>query len=411
MTNLDLELNEGIILQSAEVTRYGKGTDKLQEMVLTNKNIICIIEKRTGFFKSERYTYKIPLESIKVANGQAQVMKMNNDSHGLGLQILYTNGDREHFVFLRSPRKEIQRWIDAINNVLLKGDQLPDPASSVDPNSSSGKKHIFENLQDTISGALNFDMQSVVEKAQSKITEIPQQMTDKIQEKIDGIKEDSLSSDTSYYAPPKVQSVEGEIAFCPNCGTKLNENAKFCHGCGAAINADVNSSQSAKVQPEIQQENHYNQRQQEYAGKILKCPNCGEVITETTVICPSCGMQITGRAAVSSVQAFKDQLMAIESSRKHGFGGALGFYTAADKADIKKLSLIKTFPIPNSIDDCLEFMMLAEANIDVGLSKNTIMNKMNKAGNSIETSATISRTISDAWVLKMNQCFPTTPHF
>ena len=41
---------------------------------------------------------------------------------------------------------------------------------------------------------------------------------------------------------------------------------------------------------------------------------------------------------------------------------------SANKADIQKLSLIRNFPIPNSIGDVLEFMMLAIANIDVKLS-------------------------------------------
>lgn len=62
-------------------------------------------------------------------------------------------------------------------------------------------------------------------------------------------------------------------------------------------------------------------------------------------------MQITGRAANLTVQDFKNQLMAIENSRKGGLGGVLGVYLAADKADVQKLTLIRNFPIPNSIGD------------------------------------------------------------
>ncbi|MFR8230010.1 MAG: hypothetical protein ACLVAH_08715 [Anaeromassilibacillus sp.] len=62
-------------------------------------------------------------------------------------------------------------------------------------------------------------------------------------------------------------------------------------------------------------------------------------------------------------------------------------------------------------------MMLAIANIDVSLSKNTFTNRINSNGQA-ETGATIGRTISNAWVAKMEQVykkaeivFPNDPAF
>jgi predicted RNA-binding Zn-ribbon protein involved in translation (DUF1610 family) len=158
-------------------------------------------------------------------------------------------------------------------------------------------------------------------------------------------------------------------------------------------------------------------RQQEYAGVILKCPNCGSTITKTTAICPDCGYHITGQTAVSSVRIFNEQLMAIEGTRKKpGLGSA--FLATVDAADQKKLSLIRSFPIPISIDDIVEFMVLAIANIDVGLSKKTIMNRYQSGMKSGESNISIPRTISDAWVAKMQQAyqkaqmsFPNDPAF
>lgn len=218
----------------------------------------------------------------------------------------------------------------------------------------------------------------------------------------------------------------GKAKFCSDCGAKLNAGEKFCHNCGAQIVVNKQTSKpesfesSAVVpQPAVEatiQENS-TERSQEYAGKIQKCPNCGCTISDTVAVCPDCGMQITGRAANLTVQDFKNQLMAVENSRKGGLGGVLGVYLAADKADVQKLTLIRNFPIPNFIGDILEFMMLAIANIDVGLSKNTVMNRW---GNSqqMETGATIARTISNAWVSKMEQVyhkaeilFPNDPAF
>lgn len=218
----------------------------------------------------------------------------------------------------------------------------------------------------------------------------------------------------------------GKPKFCTNCGAKLNVGEKFCHNCGVQIAVNLQASASDRLevpiavpQPEAEptiQENSA-ERKQEYAGRIQKCPNCGCIISDTVVLCPDCGMQITGRAANLTVQDFKNQLMTIENSRKGGLGGVLGVFLAADKADAQKLTLIRNFPIPNSIGDILEFMMLAIANIDVGLSKNTVMNRWNNT-QQMETGATIGRTISNAWVSKMEQVyrkaeilFPNDPAF
>ena len=108
--------------------------------------------------------------------------------------------------------------------------------------------------------------------------------------------------------------------------------------------------------------------------------------------------------AVRSVQAFNEQLMNIETTRKKpGLGSVFG--VAVDPADQKKLTLIRNFPIPNSIDDVFEFIVLAATNIDVGLSKNTRMNRYQSSAKYGESSLTISKTISDAWISKMQQAY------
>lgn len=193
------------------------------------------------------------------------------------------------------------------------------------------------------------------------------------------------------------------MAFCINCGEKLIDGAKFCHSCGTSAI--------------VMEQDNKGQRKQEYAGKILKCPNCGSVITETTVICPDCGIHITGRSAVFSVQTFKEQLMAIEATRKTS--NFMDIYTqSANPTDTQKLSLIRSFPIPNTIDDIQEFILLAIANIDVKLSKHTKSSKFANFLNSGNVNLSIQKTISDAWVSKMQQAyqkaeisFPNDPIF
>ena len=193
------------------------------------------------------------------------------------------------------------------------------------------------------------------------------------------------------------------MAFCVNCGEKIIDGSKFCHFCGTAV-------PSITIQPS-------KQRKEEFVGTVLKCSQCGSVISESTVVCDCCGYRITKREAVSSVQAFKNQLMEIESTRIKENFIVSAFAQTANPTDTQKLALIRSFPIPNTIDDIQEFFFLAVANIDVKLSKQTATAKFS---NMLEAKAnvTILKTISDAWVSKMQQAyqkallaFPNDPVF
>lgn len=213
-------------------------------------------------------------------------------------------------------------------------------------------------------------------------------------------------------------SVGAVNRFCSNCGSKLGDGAKFCQGCGAPVNGTTIAPavpEVPKTEPVPVAQIHKEERQQKYVGTVLKCPHCGGVIGETTAICPDCGMRITGRMAVNSVQEFKEQLMEIEAGRKKSVLGLLNVYAAADPVDKKKLTLIQNFPIPNTVDDILEFMMLAIPNIDVSVSKKTWAN----SSQSMQVLAIeMPKAISDAWVAKMQQAyqkaeilFPNDPAF
>lgn len=116
------------------------------------------------------------------------------------------------------------------------------------------------------------------------------------------------------------------MPFCTNCGAQIAEGAKFCTNCGAA-----------STRPE-------SGRKTVYDGNVHKCPNCGEALTAFASVCPSCGYEIRGKSAVASVQTFYSDLSKAQTTEQ-------------------KDRMIRNFPIPNTKEDIIEFMILASSNI------------------------------------------------
>lgn len=177
------------------------------------------------------------------------------------------------------------------------------------------------------------------------------------------------------------------MAFCSGCGSQIENEINFCADCGTPT-----ADRSVKA----------DQRQQEYYGKIIKCPNCGEVLKSFAAICPACGFEVRDVKASSTVSELARKLEAIEATRKSAEPIKYGFFeTVHDESisstDAQKISLIKSFPVPNTKEDILELMFLVSSTIDTSAFGSMWLG--------MDKSSDVKYEIASAWLSKLKHVY------
>lgn len=360
----ELDRDEAIILQSGNVTRDGYDEsefedEELHELVLTNKHLIYIVSDIDG---EDEDVIKVPLSAVKVIGGKVQVKEMNHELYGRCLQVQFKHGV-EYWRFGRKGKQMIPQWTDALSNAILEVPMSSAPANSQRKSASSKKATTTSGISGFASA-----MKSVKDAATNAASSVRKQA--EIDEDDDYTAEDN---------EPIVQPVhKGD--FCASCGATLNAGSKFCHECGAAVGAE--KPKTAK-------------RETVYEGNLHKCPSCGEIIRSFESICPSCGHEFRGTNVSSVVKSFSCKIEAIDVMPAPVQKGRMkkGIAESWEKEKLnRKISLIRSFPIPNTKEDLFEFLILASSNIDTTHVEGW-------------DSSDSDQALSDAWKAKYEQAY------
>lgn len=182
------------------------------------------------------------------------------------------------------------------------------------------------------------------------------------------------------------------MAYCPNCGTKIIDGDVFCGNCGKRI-----ETVAAPCEPVFSQtsteENEPPTKETKPKSAITRCPACGEIVDKNAIICPSCGYGIRD-VADGSIALLSQKLDLIESKRpqkrKRDENGTIS------ATDERKISLIRSWPIPNSKDDLIEFAAMASGNCI--------------APPKVNEKRTAEDALAEAWHSKFDQAYAKAEH-
>lgn len=336
MTDLSFDRDEAIVLESEEVLRLKRDGDydELDDVILTNKKIYGSYEKSTSLFKErslELYTWS--LSDIKIINGQAQVQQITYAGElCLRIQLMQ---ETVYLSFSDDPEETMLQWILEINKLLGTTAIIPTPKPPKEKKGLFARKRT--KTADKSGDATPPTDDSATKPSADRVHAVTANPTDNPQP-------------ASRPSQPKASQAPKD-RVCVNCRNKLSTGAIFCPLCGFKVTSTKDSVVAPPTPPtppappippapptyspppvppvkekvnhgvktERVEEKHdsdmskkttttYTQRRHEYAGKIIKCPSCGEVLQSMTAICPACGYELNSVKFAPALKEFIDEI-------------------------------------------------------------------------------------------------------
>ena len=274
MVDLNLDFDEGVILETEEVHRSGRENSCIKNMILTNKNIIYVTSQKTGglFSKSVDVVDKIPLSEVKVINGKVFVNQKKTDLFEYVLQIQFISGTEEYSYSERS-KKITSQWVNELNKLL--GNEQPAMTERV-----AKKNDLLDGLSGLASsvGSMAGALGQIVSSAAKQVADQASTLYANAGVQAETEKQEQEQEETTFQQVLNLQAPSQTApqtigSFCINCGTKLDSDAKFCPECGTVVS--TSESNSIYTSPD---------------REILKvCPKCGEKMPSDAFYCLNCG--------------------------------------------------------------------------------------------------------------------------
>ena len=164
---------------------------------------------------------------------------------------------------------------------------------------------------------------------------------------------------------------DNDISFCTKCGAKMDQDDLFCQFCGAKSKrkkTQVSTKKGSKTKEEAS----------------YKCPNCGSSLESYTSNCPYCHTEIRNIKSSEAMEKFSKGLEKIRSKEMPKYDGkesllkkTIGIDLSKDvkareefednfknKINEKIADYINNYPVPNSKEDLVEFMILVTSNVN-----------------------------------------------
>lgn len=187
-----------------------------------------------------------------------------------------------------------------------------------------------------------------------------------------------------------------DILFCTKCGAEMEQDDLFCQSCGAKRKREKVQSKTKEKEQDIKAEEEIKQTKKAKKESIYKCPNCGSSLESYTSNCPYCHTEIRNVKSSESMENFSKGLEKIKSKEIPKYEGkesllkkTIGIDLSKDieareefernfrkKIDAEVANYINNYPIPNSKEDLIEFMILVTSNIT---TKNDCPTEIKKA--------------------------------
>jgi RNA polymerase subunit RPABC4/transcription elongation factor Spt4 len=200
------------------------------------------------------------------------------------------------------------------------------------------------------------------------------------------------------------------MAFCANCGTKMEDGAKFCPSCGTRAAGGGDAGGAAPVKPAA-----------EKVGNVRKCPACGAPVESFQTRCESCGTELRNTEVSGVLTNFigeinrldeeivreKEKVNVLKTGKLAGWI-ILNIFTyciplvvrtikrvvfpSAPKLtplEQRKKSFIENFAVPNNREDIVEFALFASTNVE------SLMEHIGKSMNDIQNANLWAKTWSD----------------